>query len=185
MEANKTLVIGVLSLLIGIMGIFYLNSAYGSSAAGYMMPMMGSGDHCEGAGMMGAPVTKAEYSSNGERIYYTSTSNSGKTVTADMGVGQMMSSMMACVNCHGEDGKGGTIQMMMSTYEVPDIRYSTLTEEEHGHEGEEHPPYNEDLIKKAITEGIEPDGEELEFPMPKWSMSDEDLDDLVDYLKSL
>ncbi len=185
MEANKTLVIGVLSLLIGMMGIFYLNSAYGSSTLGYMMPMMGSGDHWGGIGMMGIPITKSEYSSNGERIYYTSTSNSGKTVTADMGMGPMSSSMMACVNCHGENGKGGTIQMMMGTYKVPDIRYTALTEEEHGHEGEEHPPYTEDLIKKAITDGIEPDGEKLEFPMPKWSISDEDLDDLIDYLKTL
>ncbi len=185
MEINKTFVIGVFSLLIGVMGIFYLNSAPGSSAAGYMMPMMRSGDHCEGAGMMGTPITKSEYSSNGERIYYAGTSNSGKSITADSGMGAMMSSMMTCVNCHGEDGKGGTIQMMMGTYEVPDIRYSALTAEEHGHEGEEHPPYTEDLIKKAITEGIEPDGEAMEFPMPRWSMSDEDLDDLVDYLRTL
>lgn len=185
MDANKTLVIGILSLLIGITGILYMNSAYGGSTLGYMMPMMGSGNHYGGIGMMGTPITKSEYSSNGERIYYTSTSNSGKTITADMGMGPMSSSMMACVNCHGENGKGGTIQMMMGTYKVPDIRYTALTEEEHGHEGEEHLPYTEDLIKKAITEGIEPDGERLEFPMPKWSMSNEDLDDLVDYLKSL
>ncbi|MFQ5975553.1 MAG: c-type cytochrome, partial [Candidatus Hydrothermarchaeales archaeon] len=149
--------------------------------------MMRSGDHREdiGIGMIGSPTTKSVYSSNGERIYYAGTSNSGKTITADMGMGPMMSSMMTCVNCHGEDGKGGKIQMMMGTYEVPDIRYSVLTEEEHGHEGEEHPPYTEELIKKALTEGIEPDGEQLEFPMPRWSMSDEDLDDLIDYLKTL
>ena len=188
MEVNKTLIIGIISLLIGVGGILYLNTVSGGSTLGYMMPMMGSGEHCSGTstGMMGSyTTTKSEYLSNGERIYYTSTSSSGETISSDMGMGAMSSSMMACVNCHREDGKGGKLQMMMGTYEVPDIRYSVLTEEEHGHEGEEHPPYTEEMIKRAITQGIEPDGDSLEFPMPRWSMSNNDLDDLVDYLKTL
>lgn len=35
------------------------------------------------------------------------------------------------------------------------------TEIEHG-EGEEHPPYTDETIKRAITQGVEPDGEPLE-----------------------
>jgi len=54
------------------------------------------------------------------------------------------------------------------------------------HEGEEeHPPYTDETIKRAITQGVDPAGEPLEWPMPRWSMSDEDLEDLLDYLKSL
>ena len=74
--------------------------------------------------------------------------------------------------------------MMMRVIEVPDIRYETLTSEEHGEE-EEHEPYSEEAIKLAITEGVEPDGEPLEWPMPRWSMSDQDLEDLVEFLKTL
>ena len=35
------------------------------------------------------------------------------------------------------------------------------TEIEH-EEGEEHPPYTDETIKRAITQGVEPDGEPLE-----------------------
>lgn len=105
----------------------------------------------------------------------------------------MASPMMSCVDCHGEDGRGGTVQMggmmgVMGGFEAPDIRYSTLTEEENGHyeqEGEEHPPYTDELLKRAITDGVNPADERLETPMPRWNMSEEDLDDLVDYLKTL
>ena len=83
---------------------------------------------------------------------------------------------------------------MMRAFEAPDIRYQTLTAEEHGEEGEEeadkehpmeHEPFTDETIKRAITEGIEPDGEPLEWPMPRWTMSDEDLDDLLEFLKRL
>ncbi|MFQ5855557.1 MAG: hypothetical protein ACE5LU_07950 [Anaerolineae bacterium] len=39
--------------------------------------------------------------------------------------------MVTCATCHGTDGRGGKVAMMMGTFEAPDIRYSTLTEGEH------------------------------------------------------
>jgi hypothetical protein len=67
--------------------------------------------------------------------------------------------------------------------EIPgDIRYHHLIEEEHE---EEHPPYTDELIKRAITEGLNPAGEPLDRTMPRWRMSEEDLDDLVEFLKTL
>ncbi|GAB4559692.1 MAG: hypothetical protein Kow0047_05720 [Anaerolineae bacterium] len=75
---------------------------------------------------------------------------------------------------------------MMSSFVTPDIRFKTLASEEMEHEGEEeHPPYTEETLKRAIREGIDPAGNPLKWPMPRWQMSDEDLDDLVEYLKSL
>ena len=78
--------------------------------------------------------------------------------------------------------------MMMRVVEVPDIRYETLTSEEHGDHGEEeegHEPYTDETIKQAITEGVEPGGETLDWPMPRWSMTDADLNDLIDFLRTL
>lgn len=102
----------------------------------------------------------------------------------------MMAGGMACGDCHGPDGRGGAFNMMMRTYTAPDIRYASLTEEKHSNEeaeGEhdEHPPYTEETIKRAITEGIEPNGESLEWPMPRWEMSESDLNDLLAFLKTL
>ncbi len=76
--------------------------------------------------------------------------------------------------------------MMMQTFEVPDITWHHLTEEAHDEAvAEEHPPYNEASIKIAILEGINPAGEPLDSEMPRWQMSPRDLQDLVDYIKTL
>lgn len=42
-----------------------------------------------------------------------------------------------------------------------------------------------ELIKRAITEGLNPAGEPLDRTMPRWQMSEEDLDDLLEFLKTL
>jgi cytochrome c oxidase subunit 2 len=128
------------------------------------------------------------FRSNGEQIYFTATSQRGTPITSDMGMGMMQGGTLACATCHGADGRGGQVRMMMGVFEAPDIRYRTLTSEEHGEEGEEgmeHEPFTDEAIKRAITEGVEPNGEPLDRPMPRWSMTDEDLDDLVEFLKTL
>ena len=135
-------------------------------------------------------ILPGQYDSNGERIYFTATSNSGQPIEAEMlGMRRMQPGMIACVNCHGPEGRGGTVTMMMETFKVPDIRYSTLTAAEHGQDNEDdhenHPPYTDEAIKRAITQGLDPAGEPLDWPMPNWRMSGSDLEDLVSYLKSL
>ena len=186
-----------------------------------------------------------EFSSNGERIYFTATSASGESITFtmgeefddhmmpgygmfdfdDMGFGDMdddsmdggtvgggmmgggmmgsgsmgLHGGMSCATCHGPDGRGGRY-MAMGEIETPDIRYVVLigeeveAEDDHDDDGDDHSddddehghePYTDDTIKQAITQGIEPDGAELEAFMPRWSMAEQDLDDLIEYLKSL
>ncbi|MGQ9626654.1 MAG: c-type cytochrome [Anaerolineae bacterium] len=134
---------------------------------------------------MGQPwgaAVPTEFSSNGEQIYFTSTSQRGTPILSDMGMGMM--SMMTCASCHGPDGQGGRIWMMMRAFVAPDIRYKTLTSREHAEE-EKHKPYTDEDIKRAITRGVEPDGEMLDWPMPRWTMSEEDLNDLLEFLKTL
>ena len=77
----------------------------------------------------------------------------------------------------------------MATFTAPDIRYGELTsashsEEEEGEHGE-HPPYTDETIKRAITQGVDPGGESLDWMMPRWRMTDEQLNDLIVYLKTL
>jgi len=133
----------------------------------------------------------SRFESNGAQIYFTGTSQRGTPIRAEMGagMGRMRGSRLTCASCHGPDGRGGEIQMMMRVIEVPDIRYETLISGEHGGHAQEdeeaHQSYTEETIKRAITEGVEPDDEPLEWPMPRWSMRDEDLDDLVSFLKTL
>jgi hypothetical protein len=143
---------------------------------------------------MNSPLNQiwpGQFESNGERIYFTGTSGSNQAVIPDLiGRGRMPSSgMLACANCHGPEGRGGRITMMMETFQVPDIRYGNLTaaaggwtsEEDH----EEHPPYTDETIKEAITLGVDPSGDPLDWPMPTWRMSESDLEDLLDFIKTL
>ena len=81
--------------------------------------------------------------------------------------------------------------MMMSSFNVPDITWDKLIQEEHNEEDsdrdehEEHPPYTEETLKRAITRGVDPAGEPLDEEMPRWRMSEQDLDDLVEFIKTL
>ena len=87
---------------------------------------------------------------------------------------------LACVNCHGPEGHGGTVRMMMYSFDVPNITWPVLTSPD-----KDHPAYTENSLKKAITTGTDPAGNQLEAPMPVWQMSNNDLNDLVAFIKTL
>lgn len=77
--------------------------------------------------------------------------------------------------------------MHMWVMEAPDIRYKALSSEagEHEGEGSEHGEYTLEDFRNAVVEGEHPDGRPLDSDMPRWQMSDEDLADLFEFLKSL
>lgn len=132
-----------------------------------------------------APGPLQGYASNGETIYFTGANDRGQRIPFTGGPMWLSMHGGGCASCHGPDGQGGA-PVMMGTEIPPDIRYKTLTSEEMEHEGEEtHPPYTDETIKRAITEGIEPDGEPMDLTMPRWQMSERDLDDLLEFLKTL
>ncbi|MCG2738492.1 MAG: cytochrome c, partial [Candidatus Methanoperedenaceae archaeon] len=92
-------------------------------------------------------VRSSDYQNNGERIYFTAASASGKPIVARIGTTMTtQSGMMSCASCHHADGKGGAGNMMSGIYNSPDIRYSVLTGG--------NPPYMDDLIKRAMTESL-------------------------------
>lgn len=138
----------------------------------------------------GEPWLRGRFASNGERIYFTATSERAAPIAMSMGritMGGMMGRVVACADCHGADGRGGAVTMMMGSFEAPDIRYNSLTQPDERRDGDhaDHPAYTDETLRRAITQGVDSAGEPLEFPMPRWRMSDENLDDLVAYLKTL
>jgi mono/diheme cytochrome c family protein len=112
---------------------------------------------------------------NGERIFRTAASSSGQPIYAEGYM--MMYRYVACADCHGEDGHGQTIYMMMYQVEVPNITWPELSSDD--------PPFTDASLKSAITDGIDPAGGLLSVYMPRWQMSDADLNDLVSYIKTL
>lgn len=127
---------------------------------------------------------------NGERIYFTASSDRGSQITyrggPDLG-GMMMGTYLTCAACHGPGGGGGTHWMHMQVMEAPDIRLVALNDEMEEHGGEEQAEGGFDLedFRRAVIEGLHPDGEPLSQGMPHWQMSDADLADLFAFLESL
>lgn len=134
-------------------------------------------------------LSDSEYDSNGARIYFTGENDQGERIRYSGGprFGGMMSGRVSCASCHGSDGRGGEHWMHMQRMEAPDIRWSSLTGDEHTEAGGhgDHAEYDQDSFKAAVREGIDPGGDPLSRDMPRWRMSDADLHDLMDFLQSL
>ena len=96
------------------------------------------------------------YSSNGQRIYFTSASSSGQPITYTGGPGMMIQSPLSCATCHGSEGHGGGVRFMMRSFDVPDITWPVLIAQH-----TDHQPYTQETLKQAITKGIDPGGNGL------------------------
>jgi hypothetical protein len=135
---------------------------------------------------------KASYSSAGERIYYAGVGSDGRFIPFTGGPHWLATiAERGCVNCHGIDGRGG-YTLMMTSVVAPDITYTALTSGEHEHSyqegeshGEEETSYTDETIGRAIAQGIDLSGRELSIVMPRWKMTDEDMNELLAYLKKL
>ncbi len=127
------------------------------------------------------PSIEKTYSSRGEQIYFSGRGENGRLIPFSYGPMWLRMHGGSCASCHGPDGKGG-LPIMMSDEGAPSITWHALTEEEHE---EEHPPYDERLVKRAISEGLDPAGEPLDFVMPRWQMTEKELAAIVDFLKEL
>jgi mono/diheme cytochrome c family protein len=131
-----------------------------------------------------APAIEKSYSSLGEQIYFTGRGENGRIIPFTYGPAWLRMHGGSCASCHGSDGKGG-LPIMMSDEVAPEIRWHALTEE-HGESGEEeHPPYNERLVERAITQGLNPAGEPLDYVMPRWQVNEKELDAIIEFLKEL
>lgn len=121
------------------------------------------------------------YSTNGEQIYFTGRNHSGSLIEYDSGNMHAQMHASACADCHGEYREGG--RRMYPTFWViapPLTSEALFGDHDDGHG--EHGSYTRDSLKKVITQGVDPSGELLDSTMPRWLLTDADLNDLVDYL---
>ena len=138
-------------------------------------------------GLFGGPSAAGTFSSAGQQIYYTGAGASGsipRTIVGGGFTGLGMMGDVACVDCHGEDGRGGRVGMMFGSVDIPDIRYSTLSTTRSDN-GTTVPAWTDSDITRAIRDGVEPNGQSLKAPMPRWAMTDAEIADVISYLKEL
>ncbi|MEK6681851.1 MAG: c-type cytochrome [Nitrospirota bacterium] len=95
-----------------------------------------------------------------------------------------VSHVRSCVHCHGPKGKGAI--WMTNEVKAPDISYKNLMSDEAPYTGYKgHKTYNDDLIIRALRQGIASDGRVIDPSMPRWAIEDDDMKDLIDFLKTL
>jgi cytochrome c oxidase subunit 2 len=144
-------------------------------------PQKGSGTVSgTGQGMMsgGTAWGTGAFHSNGERIYFTATSERGTPITSAGGPSSsgwmMMGGQLACVSCHGPNGRSGKHNMGMTQMDAKDIRWKVL-----------QPEFDAEKFRLAVVKGQDPDGTQLKPDMPRWNISNDDLADLIAFLKTL
>jgi ABC-type branched-subunit amino acid transport system substrate-binding protein/cytochrome c553 len=136
------------------------------------------------SGSFEAPVTETQPEERGKAIYLRGRSPSGVDIKAVVGDdGEVPASLLACVNCHGRDGRSkseGGMTPSVLAWEVLTRPYGTRQPG-----GREHPPYDERSLIRAITLGIDSGGKRLQPSMPRYRLSHADAGDLVAYIKRL
>ncbi|MDF1671626.1 MAG: hypothetical protein P1U83_18675 [Roseovarius sp.] len=121
------------------------------------------------------------FDSNGERLYFTGIGTNGARITPSGG--NHHKAMMGgggCVDCHGIDRKGG--RLWPSFWQVAPSITAEALEGKHTQDGHTHEIYDFITLAGAITNGRRPDGSWIGAGMPRWLMSEEDLNELVTFL---
>ena len=166
--------LGIALAVIGLLGLLILSNLGAQTSPGVSFGPFGN----SGAQSFG---------SLGERIFLSGTDATGNVIPRSTpSMYGMMVGQAGCASCHGRDGRGSTVGAMMGTFTTPDIRWSTLTSDAGPDEsGHAHLAYDEASFARALREGIDPEGDRLEAPMPQWRLTDDEIAALVAYLRSL
>ena len=110
------------------------------------------------------------FTSNGERIYFTGTSDSGLPINATSTDGQM--------GMHMGMHAGGCVK-------APALTAQSLVEDSEHDDGHgDHAIYTKESLRLAISDGLDPSQSKMHPTMPRWSMDESDMSDLVDFITS-
>jgi hypothetical protein len=125
----------------------------------------------------------------GKSIYQKGILPNGKPLVAHGKHGQpFVINKTACIDCHRRSGLGTSESGILI---APITReYLFITGKKIGRKlldrvGVPRPIYNEETLKLAITTGVKPNGRQLHEIMPRYKFSDDELNHLIVYLKSL
>jgi len=119
----------------------------------------------------------------GKAFYRRGESASGQDITALMGEVDVPASTLPCAGCHGNRGEGRT----EGGVTAGNMSWSNLTKP-YGHTdegGRKHPAFSEASFVRAMTSGLDPAGNKLAVAMPVYRLPQEDMTNLIAYLKRI
>ena len=119
----------------------------------------------------------------GKAFYLRGETASGQEVTALMGEIEVPASTLTCAGCHGLRGQG----INEGGVTAGPLTWSSLTKP-YGHTddgGRKHPAFSETSFVRMLTAGLDPAGNRLAVAMPAYRMSQEDMANLIAYLKRI
>lgn len=123
----------------------------------------GSGSERQASAATVAPAIE-----NGRLIYQTGEDSRDVRVRA-----QPAAMYPRCAACHGANGAGG--MKLPGGAVSADLRHKALvTDQKH--------PYTLALLQRAISTGVDNEGQRLSPVMPRWKMSKRDLHDVAEYV---
>lgn len=142
-----------------------------------------------------AHVTAEESPSNpaGEAIYVRGVLGSGAPLEAERAnAPPLTGSQAACANCHRRSGLG----YKEARTTIPPVTAAFLFDTgPNVHADAQHPfvpgarlnrkPYTPETLARAIREGIDSEGRQLSYLMPRFALSDPDMAALIAHLRSL
>lgn len=119
----------------------------------------------------------------GKAIYQSGASPSGPEITAVMGEIDVPGSTLTCAGCHGVRGEGKT----EGGVTAGQLMWTHLTKP-YGHThptGRKHGPFNELSFIRSVANGLDPAGNALLVAMPRYRMTQEQMADLLAYIKRI
>jgi ABC-type branched-subunit amino acid transport system substrate-binding protein/cytochrome c553 len=119
----------------------------------------------------------------GKAFYLRGESSSGQEITALVGEIDVPASTLTCAGCHGARGEGKT----EGGVTAGNLTWSYLTRPYgHAHEaGRKHPAFSENAFIRALTAGVDPAGNKVSVVMPTYRMPQQDMANLIAYLKRI
>lgn len=117
----------------------------------------------------------------GKAIYLRGESPSGREIEATIGDVSVPSSTVTCGGCHGLRAEGKT----EGGITAGNLTWSNLLKPHTHPSGRKHRPFDLASFVRAVVGGIDPEGNQLAAAMPRFRMSNDDMADLVAYLRRI
>jgi ABC-type branched-subunit amino acid transport system substrate-binding protein len=131
-----------------------------------------------------ADLSAAEF--RGKLIYTRGESESRRVIRARLqrGKAPVPAAVVPCIGCHGSDGQGDASESTVPA--PPSLQWGILTDPSgHRHNARQHGRLDDAAVARAIRNGADPDGNRLDATMPRYVIHDEDMADLIAYLKAI